>query len=214
MDEIIKERILRNLKVAIGDHWGCGDDGHRILREIYLTDPNGACMPYDFVGDDVLKEIENKFYFFLGAIRDELPEYIEIYVTPSYEDATSYLMIFEDKLLLKDYQKAWHLWFESEEKLMDEMYRIYLKLSAKSEKTYECYALCRGDIEAVAERKGLELELRDIDDVVHYIKKGIEWALDNRDEIIEGAIRQADYEPSSLEMLKKEGRDTGYRGCQ
>lgn len=214
MDEIIKERMLRNLKQGIAEHWGCGDDGQEVLRKMYLSDPNGACMPYDFIGEDVLKEIENKFYFFLGAIRDELPEYIEIYVTPSYEDATSYLMILDDKLLLKDYQKAWHFWFESEEKLMDEMYRIYLKLLAKSEKTYECYTLCREDIEAVAERKGLELELRDIDDVVHYIKKGIEWALDNRDEIIEGAIRQADYEPSSFEMLKKEGRAMGLSGCQ
>lgn len=81
-----------------------------------------------------------------------------------------------------------------------------------NEKTYECYTLSVDDIKEVAERKGLELELRDIDDVVHYIKKGIEWALDNRDEIIEGAIRQADYEPSSLEMLKSEGRAMGWGG--
>ncbi len=210
MDEIPKERMLINLKQAISDHWGCGDDGHKILREMYLTDPNGACMPYDFIGEDILIEIENKFYFFLGAIRDELPEYeIEIYVTPSYEDTTIYLMILEDKLLLKDYQKAWHLWFESEEKLMDEMYRIYLRLLAKSQKTYECYTLCRGDIEEVAKREGLDLELRDLDDVMDYVKKGIEGALDNIDEIVEHAIRQADYDPATFEMLKKEGRDMG-----
>ena len=217
MDEIIKERMLRNLIEAVGDHWGGWDDGHKVLREIYLKDPKGACMPYEFVGEDVLKEIEEKFYLFLGSIRDELPEYIEIYVNPSYEDSTTYLMILDDKLLLKDYQKAWHFWFESEEKLMDEMYRIYLRLLAKSEKTYECYTLCEDDIKAVAERKGSDLELKDLDDVIHYIKKGISWALDGvRDEIIAEAIRQADYKPSSLEMLKKEGRDMGMgiRGCQ
>lgn len=214
MDEIIKERMLRNLTEAVGDHWGCGDDGHKILREMYQTDPKGACLPHDFIGDDVLKEIENKFYFFLGAVRDELPDDVEIYVTPSYEDATSYLLILDDKLLLKDYQKAWHLWFESEEKLMDEMYRIYLKLLAKSQKTYECYTLRREDIEEIAERNGSDLELRDIDDVIYHIKKGIEWALDNRDEIIAEAIRQADYDPATFEMLKKEGRDMGIRGCQ
>lgn len=213
-DEIIKERMLKNLIKAVGDHWGGWDDGYKILREMYLTDLNGACMPYDFIGEDILIEIENKFYFFLGAIRDELPEYeIEIYVTPSYEDTTSYLMILEDKLLLKDYQKAWHLWFESEEKLMDEMYRIYLRLLAKSQKTYECYTLCRGDIEEVAKREGLDLELRDLDDVMDYVKKGIEGALDNIDEIVEHAIRQADYDPATFEMLKKEGRDMG-KGCQ
>jgi hypothetical protein len=214
MDEILKERMLKNLKQAVSDHWGGWDDAHKTLREIYLTDLNGACMPYEFIGEDVLKEIEDKFYFFLGAIRDELPQDINIYITPSYEDTTVYLMILDDKLLLKDYQKAWHFWFESEEKLMDEMYSIYRRLLAKSVKTYECYTLCRGDIEEVAERKGLDLELRDLDDVIDYVKKGIEGALDNIDEIIEQAIRQADYEPSTYEMLKKEGRNMGIRGCQ
>jgi hypothetical protein len=214
MDEIIKERMLKNLIEATGDHWGGWNDGHKTLREIYLTDLNGACMPYEFIGDDVLKETEDKFYFFLGAIRDELPQDIEIYITPSYDDVTTYLMILGDKLLLKDYQKAWHFWFKSEEELMDEMYRIYLKLLAKSEKTFECYTLSFDDIKEVAERNGLELELRDIDDVIHYIKKGIEYALDNRDEIIACSIRQADYEPSTFEMLKKEGRDMGIGGCQ
>jgi hypothetical protein len=82
------------------------------------------------------------------------------------------------------------------------------------EKTYECYTLSIDDIKEVAERKGLDLELRDLDDVIDYVKKGIEGALDNIDEIIEQAIRQADYEPSTFEMLKKEGRDMGIRGCQ
>ncbi len=224
MDEILKERMLRNLKIAIGDHWGCcndGDcnDGDKVLREMYLSDLKGQCIPDEYVGDDALNEIENKFYFFLGAVRDELPEYIEIYVTPSYEDATSYLMILDDKLLLKDYQKAWHFWFESEEKLMDEMYSIYRRLLAKSEKTYECYALCGADIQEVANSKGISLDGIDLDDVVHYIKKGISWALDDvRDEIIEDAIKQADdpsiYEPSSLEMQKAERRAMGLSGCQ
>lgn len=215
MDEILKERMLRNLKDEIGDHWGCGDDGYKVLREMYLTDLNGACMPYEFVGDDVLKEIENKFYFFLGAIGDELPEYIEIYVTPSYDDATTYLMILEDKLLVRDYQKAWHFWFESEEKLVDEMYSIYHRLLAKSEKTYDCYTLCEEDIQAVAKRKGLSLDEIDLDDVVHYIKKGVSAGIEDvRDEIIEDAIKQADYEPSSLEMQKAERRAMGLSGCQ
>ena len=217
MDEIIKERMVRNLKDEIGNHWG--NDGLEVLREIYLSDLKGQCFPDEYIGDDVLKEIENKFYFFLSAIRDELPEYIEIYVTPSYEDATSYLMILDDKLLIKDYQKAWNFWFESEEKLMDEMYSIYRRLLAKSEKVYECYTLCDADIQAVADRKGLDLDGIDLNDVVHYIKKGIAWGLDDvRDEIIEDAIKQADdpsiYEPSSLEMQKAERRAMGLSGCQ
>jgi len=217
MDEIIKERMVRNLKDEIGNHWG--NDGLEVLREIYLSDLKGQCFPDEYIGDDVLKEIENKFYFFLSAIRDELPEYIEIYVTPSYEDATTYLMILDDRLLLKDYMKAWNFWFESEEKLMDEMYSIYRRLLSKSEKVYECYTLCDADIQAVADRKGLDLDGIDLNDVVHYIKKGIAWGLDDvRDEIIEDAIKQADdpsiYEPSSLEMQKAERRAMGLSGCQ
>jgi len=215
VDEIPKEQMVRNLKQAISDHWGNCNNGQEVLKEMYLSDLKGNCLPDKYIGEDILKEIEDKFYFFLGAIRDEIEPYIEIYVTPSYDDATAYLMILDDKLLVKDYQKAWNFWYESEEKLMDEMYSIYRRLLAKSQKTYECYTLCEADIQAVADRKGLSLELRDIDDVIHYIKKGIQWGLDDvRDEIIEQAIRQADYEPSSLEMLKKEGRDMGYMGCQ
>ncbi len=57
--------------------------------------------------------------------------------------------------------------------------------------TWHCYTLCMDDIKAVADRKGLSLEEIDLEDIIHYIKKGIECALDNRDEIIEMAIRQA-----------------------
>lgn len=88
-----------------------------------------------------------------------------------------------------------------------------------TEKTYECYTLCEADIMHVANRKGISLDNIDLDDVVHYIKKGISWALDDvRDEIIEDAIKQADdpstYEPSSLEMQKAERRAMGLSGCQ
>jgi len=243
VDEILKERMVRNLKIAIGDHWGNCNNGQEVLKEMYLSDLKGNCFPDKYIGEDILKEIEDKFYFFLGAIRDELPQYIEIYVTPSYEDATTYLMILDDRLLLNDYMKAWNFWFESEEKLMDEMYSIYRSLLAKSEKTYECYTLCDADIQAVADRKGLDLDGIDLNDVVHYIKKGIAWGLDDvrdeiiedaiklsgvtkecqkqidvRDEIIEDAIKQADdpsiYEPSSLEMQKAERRAMGLSGCQ
>lgn len=61
------------------------------------------------------------------------------------------------------------------------------------ERTWECYTLCEDDIKAVAERKGLSLEEKDLDDVIRQIKKGIQWGLDDvRDEIIEEAIISAD----------------------
>lgn len=54
-----------------------------------------------------------------------------------------------------------------------------------------CYELSKEDIKEVAERKELDIEEINWDDVVHYIKKGISYALENRDEIIEDAIKQA-----------------------
>jgi len=187
--EIIKERMVRNLKAEAHNRWG-DDNPQETLEKLYLIDPNGACMPDHFIGEDLLKEIENKYYYFFGAIRDEIEPYIEIWISPSYEDDTTTLMVLEDKLLLKDHKKPWNFWFESEEALMEEMYLVYLRLLDKSEKQWECYTLILGDIEAVAEHKQLSLEGIDIEDVISSIRKAIPWALDNRDEIIQDAIRQ------------------------
>lgn len=214
MDAIIKERMLRNLKSGISEQWGCGDDGEQVLRDMYLSDLNGKSLPEKYIGDDILSDIQNKFYYFLDVIRAEFDEYIELYIVPSYDENTEVLTILDDKILYRESKKAWHFWFESEEKLMDEMYSIYRRLLDKTEKTYECYTLMDADIQAVADHKGLSLDGIDLDDVIHYIKKGISWGLDDvRDEIIADAIRQAnDCEPSCFEMQKSEGRAMGWGG--
>lgn len=186
--EIIKEQMVRNLKAEIVNHWGGDDNPQETLVKMYLTDLKDNCMPDDYIGEDLLKEIENKYYYFYAAIRDEIKPFIEIWVSPCYEDDTTTLMILDDKLLLKDHEKPWNFWFESEEALMEAMYLIYLRLLDKSRKQWECYTLEMGDIEAVAEHKGLDLEGIDLEDVIYSIRKAIPWALDNRDEIIQDAI--------------------------
>lgn len=75
--EIIKERMLRDLKEEANNRWG-DDNPQETLEKLYLTDTNGACMPDHFIGEDLLKEIENKYYYFFGAIRDEIEPFIEI----------------------------------------------------------------------------------------------------------------------------------------
>ncbi len=217
MDELIKERMLRNLKKQIADQWG--GDGEQVLRELYLSTLNGKSFPESYVGEDILTDIQNKFYYFLDAIRSECDSFVELYIVPSYDAETVSIIILDDKILYRESRKAWHFWFDSEENLISSMYAIYRVLSAKTKKNYECYTLMDADIKAVADRKGLDLDGIDLDDVVHYIKKGISWALDDyRDEIIEDAIKQADdhsiYEPSSLEMQKAERRAMGLSGCQ
>lgn len=190
MDEIIKERMLRNLKKQIADQWG--GDGEQVLRDMYLSNLNGKSLPEMYIGEDILTDIQNKFYYFLDAIRSECDSFVELYIVPSYDETIS-MIILEDKILYRESRKAWYFWFNSEENLISSMYAIYRVLLAKTEKTYECYTLMDADIQAVADRKGLDLDGIDLDDVVHYIKKGIQWGLDDvREQIIEEAIISAD----------------------
>lgn len=189
--EIIKERMLRDLKDKIVNQWGGKYSDNEILEKLYLQDLNGKCIHDEFMGEDLLVEIRNKYRFFFGAICKEVSKSIEVWISPYYEDSTTVVIILDDKILYKDHIKPWNFWFESEEALTNEMYRIYQILLARSEKTWDCYTLSEGDIREVAEKKGIDLEGVDFDDVIHYIKKGIGYALENRDEIIETAIHRS-----------------------
>ncbi len=86
MDEIIKERILRNLKTNAATYFH--SDPYTALREVYLEDPNG-CVPEAYIGDDLNKSIYEKFYAVLDAIIDEVEidnigDDIKIYIDVSY----------------------------------------------------------------------------------------------------------------------------------
>lgn len=59
------------------------------------------------------------------------------------------------------------------------------------EMIWSVYALTFAIVQEIAVRKDLSLEGVDMDDIIHYVRKGVEAALDNRDEIIADAIRQA-----------------------
>ncbi len=128
MDEILKERMLRTLKASADEKWGQLGDRDKVLRDIYLSDPNG-CLPDDYLSDDVMSDIISKFYWVLDAIREEFEEFIEVYVIPSYEDDTTYLMIYKSKVPVKGHSKAWNFWWETPEELMDFMYEIYCSIS-------------------------------------------------------------------------------------
>ena len=189
MDEIIKERMLRALKESTEDQWAGGSgDRDKVLRDMYLTDPNGCCINEDYLGDDVLVDIKDKFYWYLDAIRQEFDEFIEIYVIPSYNDATAYFMIYDNKLLYRGSCKAWNFFFQTEEELMEDMDAIYLSITAKMEKTWEMWTLSEEDIVAIAKREGLSLEGKNLDEIARQIKKGIAWAVDD---VWEGVVRDA-----------------------
>jgi hypothetical protein len=131
-DEIIKERMLLRLKKSADNQWL--DEGpygwNRVLMDMYLTKP-GGCIHEDYLSDEVLNDIREKFYWFFDAIRDEFEPFIEVYVIPSYEDVTVSFLILDDKLLYRDACKAWNFWFDSEEDLVEEMYEIYRHIKAE-----------------------------------------------------------------------------------
>ncbi len=129
-DEIIKERMLRSLKEKINEHWGYSD----LLQKMFLTDLNGACIPEEFA-EDIMLDIMDKFYFFYAAIRNETNKHIDVYVSPSYKDSTTTLMILGDRVLYIEDNKAWNFWFESEDAMKDEMYSIYLEILSKMEES-------------------------------------------------------------------------------
>jgi hypothetical protein len=124
MDEIIKERLLRNLKDNADRYFY--PDPYTALREMYLEDPEG-CVPDTYIGDDLNKTIYDKFYAVFDAIRREVDDNrINLHIDVSYEDSTTVLFVFKNRVLYKDCIKAWNFWWSSEEDLVEELYRIYL----------------------------------------------------------------------------------------
>ena len=63
-----------------------------------------------------------------------------------------------------------------------------IKKEEPEKSSWCCYELSKEDIEDVARRKEIDLKGIDYEGVIHYIKEGIEWALEYRDVIIEDAI--------------------------
>lgn len=126
MDEIIKERILRNLKKNAAIYFY--SDPYTALREMYLEDPNG-CVPEAYLGDDVNKNIYDKFYVVLDAVREEVGvDGIDIYIDVSYESDTVFIMTCGNRVLYKGYSKAWGFWWETLDDLEEYVYQVYREI--------------------------------------------------------------------------------------
>ncbi len=155
-NEIIKERMLQRLKRSLTEKWwGRHSDRDLLLKDLYLTDLQGQCLPEDYLGEGLNEDIHNKFYWYLDAIRNEFDGFVEIYVIPSYSDETVFFMIYDDKLVYRDGIKAWNFWFTDEESLMDSMFEIYTNAFSKMEKTWIIWILSEEDIYNQLLTKGL-----------------------------------------------------------
>ena len=72
----------------------------------------------------------------------------------------------------------------------DGLLREEKTIREESEKdSWCCYEICKDEIIHIAEKKGIEVDKIDFDDVIRYVKKGVSWALDDVwEQIIEESI--------------------------
>jgi len=88
------------------------------VKAVWFKDGDG-CYPAEYIGDDLLGDIIDKFYYPYAYLRDLLAKKypnvnIYIVVMPSYEDHSQIVVYAGDRVLLTDDEKAWHFFFETD----------------------------------------------------------------------------------------------------
>jgi hypothetical protein len=97
---------------------------HNYIQKIYFEDPKG-CIPDEYIGEDLMNDIQSKFYFPLAFLRLLFfskhaafrNETLIITIDPSYESPTNYnLILYERRIvLLQDNWAAWKFWFDNDD---------------------------------------------------------------------------------------------------
>ena len=122
----LKKRLMKKLKEIV--------EHDAYIGEVYLGEYEG-CLPEGYI-DDVLFGVRNKFAYLVNAVKEAVKEDLGFtgipltVIDPSYESETIVTLILpeEKKLLYVRYQKAWHLRFENEDELVEELVEIYKKI--------------------------------------------------------------------------------------
>lgn len=83
----------------------------------------------------------------------------------------------------------------------------------REKQTWEMWTLSEDGIREIAKQKKLSLNGIDFDDVAHYVKKGIQAALDNWDEIIYNAIRNVKAHPVCVDCSGELDGSTDIQLC-
>ncbi|MGH7771439.1 MAG: hypothetical protein ACREQA_04310 [Candidatus Binatia bacterium] len=125
--------IRQRINEAHGDRSAFG--------RLYLEEPDG-CVPEEFVGDDLMSAIKDKFYWPLDAVRNQLEREFGrersmwIHIDPTYEDTTYALLTLEDEHLLHTYcAKAWKFWWPNEAEMKKEL----LEWHRIARERYKCF---------------------------------------------------------------------------
>lgn len=114
------------------------------FQDVYLGD-YGGCIPEGRIGDELLLDIEGKFYHLMGSVRDlvedelerkgRLPEqeHATVHVCARYEDCSSVLVIFNKHVVYTEHRKAWHYSWSSEEEMEEYLQEVYQTLNKNME---------------------------------------------------------------------------------
>jgi len=95
-------------------------EAQKYAKEMYFSDPDGS-IPDQYIGEDILNDINSKFYRVLSFIRSlfeaKHPEAKDVFINvdPSYEDHTCYVVhqYSSHKVLLSGNDKAWNFWWRN-----------------------------------------------------------------------------------------------------
>jgi len=139
----IMSKFVKAFRKFIDEETGYDED---CVDNMYLKDP-GGCVPEEYIGDDLLQDIKDKFYFphrFVADfvemelnLMDKHKEFIFTCIDPSYEDRTIVLVTFKDIIVFHGGDKAWNFWFHSEEELERYLEDVYITIINKlKEKGY------------------------------------------------------------------------------
>lgn len=91
------------------------------ISAVWFSDAQG-CYPEDYMGDDLMIDIIDKFWYPYEFIiehiegKHELERHpLSCTIMPSYEDTTTVVVHNGDRVLLQEWTKAWNFFFESNE---------------------------------------------------------------------------------------------------
>jgi hypothetical protein len=82
------------------------------VQTTFFTDYDG-CIPIEYISDDLLLDIETKFFYLLSFVRSlvKCGTDVKITIMPSYSDMTIYTVSTEAVVLEDNGAKAWNLKF-------------------------------------------------------------------------------------------------------
>ena len=129
-NEIIKERMMYNLRMNISDNFY--EDGYTGLYEIYIENGEnyGLCIHDKYIDDDVSRSVMTKMLALYDAVRYEIPtsEYIETKVDVDLYGHTDILLIIGDTIIFRDGMNTWNFVWNSVEELADYLFDVYTQI--------------------------------------------------------------------------------------